>query len=116
MNEHAHLDDEALAELREVMDDDFSILLTTFIDDSGERVSALKNLFGAADAEAFSKAAHSFKGSCINIGAPRLGDLCLEAEQMGRSGDLSGAEDLLARIEQEFETVKTLLQPYLASA
>ncbi|WP_227519862.1 Hpt domain-containing protein [Mangrovitalea sediminis] len=110
------MDDEALAELREVMDDDFSILISTFIDDSAERVSTLKKRFDAADAEAFSKAAHSFKGSCINIGAPRLGDLCLEAEQMGRSGDLTGAEDLLASIEQEFETVKTLLQPYLASA
>lgn len=113
MNERAHLDDEALAELREVMDDDFTVLITTFIEDSVARVAALKQTLQAADAEAFSKAAHSFKGSCINIGAPLLGELCLEAERMGRTGDLTGAKALLDDIEAEFDTVNSLLQHYL---
>ena len=115
MNERAHLDDEALAELREVMDDDFAVLITTFIEDSAVRIAALKRTLESAEAEAFSKAAHSFKGSCINIGAPLLGELCLEAERMGRTGDLTGAEPLLKEIEEEFETVRGLLQRYLKS-
>lgn len=113
MNERAHLDDEALAELREVMDDDFTVLITTFIEDSVARVAALRQTLDAADAEAFSKAAHSFKGSCINIGAPLLGELCLEAERMGRTGNLTGAEALIKDISTEFETVTGLLQHYL---
>ena len=115
MNERTHLDDEALAELRDVMDDDFAILIDTFIEDSSARIEALRNALATGDADAFSKAAHSFKGSCINIGAPLLGELCLEAERMGRTGDLSDGTTLLQNIESEFGQVKELLEQYLDS-
>ena len=113
MNEIQHLDHEALAELREVMDDDFQILIATFLSDSQERVRTLRSALEAGDAEAFAKAAHSFKGSCINIGAPLLGRLCLEAEQLGRSGALSSGADLIDRIETEFAEVRRALADYM---
>ncbi len=116
MNDTQHLDHEALAELREVMDDDFQILITTFLADSRERLRSLRDALDAGDAATFSKAAHSFKGSCINIGAPALGALCLEAEQLGRGGDLAGAPALIARIEAEFEKVRELLTDYVTES
>jgi len=116
MNDTQHLDDEALAELKEVMDDDFQILITTFLADSRERLGSLREALDAGDAATFAKAAHSFKGSCINIGAPLLGVLCLEAEQLGRSGDLSGAPELIGRIESEFEQVRESLTDYVTES
>lgn len=116
MNANQHLDHEALAELKEVMDDDFQILISTFLSDSRERVRALREALEHRDSETFAKAAHSFKGSCINIGAPRLGQLCLDAERQGRSGDLSDAPALLDAIESEFESVDHALMDYVTTS
>ena len=84
MNDKPHLDEEALAELRDVMEDEFPVLIENYINDSRERISALEDAIEAGDAEECRKTAHSFKGSCINIGAPRLGSICFLAEQAAR--------------------------------
>lgn len=114
MNASHHLDHEALAELKEVMQDDFQILISTFLSDSRERIRALQVALADSDAASFAKAAHSFKGSCINMGAPRLGELCLEAERKGREGSLAGAAQLVKKIEAEFEAVHGALGEYLS--
>lgn len=113
MNDKPHLDSEALAELLEVMESDFGILISTYLSDSQERIASLDLALEGADAEAFCQAAHSFKGSCINIGAPRLGDLCMHAENAGRSGDLAAAPQLMDDIRKEFVEVSKLLRGYL---
>jgi len=84
-----HLDSAVLAALQDVMEDEYPVLLDTFLIDSEERLLVLRQAEQAADAQSLRLAAHSFKGSCINIGAPRLGELCFEAEKAGR--DLAGA-------------------------
>ncbi|MCK7547077.1 Hpt domain-containing protein [Marinobacter koreensis] len=109
MTDKSHLDEEALAELQDVMEDEFEVLIQTYVSDSRERIAALKRALEHQDADAFAKTAHSFKGSCINIGAPRLGELCLEAEQAGKSEDLTGADAIIQRIEEEFRTVSEML-------
>ena len=72
MNDKPHLDVEALAELQDVMEDEFDVLIQTYLADSRSRIDGLKEALATADPEHFAKTAHSFKGSCINIGAPRL--------------------------------------------
>ena len=109
MSEKPHLDEEALAELQDVMEDEFDVLIQTYIADSKDRIAGLKEALAAGDTDAFTKTAHSFKGSCINIGAPRLGELSLQAEMAGKVGDLSTAPDLIEAIEAEFRTVTELL-------
>ncbi|NWO05201.1 MAG: Hpt domain-containing protein [Alteromonadaceae bacterium] len=109
MTEQPRLDENALAELKEVMDSDFDALVQTFLADSRSRIQTLREALGQADEEQIVKTAHSFKGSCINMGAPRLSDHCSQAEQAGKAGDLSGMDVRLARIEQEFEEVERRL-------
>lgn len=113
MNDKPHLDEEALAELRDVMEDEFDILIQTYITDSSERIEALHQALTGDDQDAFAKTAHSFKGSSINIGACRLGDLCLTAEQIGREGRLEEARQLLPELEAEFITVRQLMEESL---
>ncbi len=110
MNDKPHLDEEALAELQEVMEEEFGVLIKTYLSDSQDRIQALRNAVQANDADAFTKTAHSFKGSCFNIGAPRLGALCLAAEAAGREGRLADAQQQLAVIQQEFDTIRDMLQ------
>ncbi|PCM45315.1 Hpt domain-containing protein [Marinobacter sp. ANT_B65] len=100
-----HLDEEALAELREVMEDEFPILIETYLMDSKERVESLKEAVANEDSDAFAKTAHSFKGSSINIGAPRLGELCLKAERVGQSEKLDEAPAVIEDIDAEFQRV-----------
>lgn len=113
MNDKPHLDEEALAELRDVMEDEFDILIQTYISDSRERIEALHQALFAADQDAFAKTAHSFKGSSINIGASRLGDLCRQAEVAGREGRLDDARQMLPELEAEFVTVRQLMEESL---
>ncbi|MGM0767134.1 MAG: Hpt domain-containing protein [Pseudomonadota bacterium] len=113
MNDRPHLDEEALAELQDVMDDEFDVLIHTYLNDSAERISSLRAALEAGDADALARAAHSFKGSCINIGAPRLGALCMEVEEAGRASRLTGLEPMLASIESEFHQVRDGLESFL---
>lgn len=113
MTDRQHLNEEALAELQDVMEDEFDVLIQTYIIDSRDRIASLKAALAAADAGAFARTAHSLKGSCINIGAPRLGELCLEAEEAGKVPDLGEASQLVGAIEEEFATVTDLLDRLL---
>jgi len=113
MTDKQHLDEEALAELQDVMEDEFDVLIQTFIIDSRDRIATLNAALRAGDADAFTRTAHSLKGSCINIGAPRLGELCLEAEEAAKVPDLAEASRLVSAIEEEFASVIGLLEGLL---
>lgn len=113
MTDKPHLDEEALAELRDVMEDEFDILINTYIMDSSDRIAHLRSALEQEDADRFSKSAHSLKGSCINIGAPRLGELCFEAEKAGHDNRLQEAAGMVDAIESEFRTVEAGLKQFL---
>lgn len=114
MTEQQHLDHEALAELRDVMEDEFSILINTFLQDAQERLRKLSEAADGSDPASLRNIAHSFKGSCINIGAPALADCCFAAEQAGREGDLSDSGHHIAAIEAELGAVREELKRYIA--
>ncbi|WP_323752086.1 Hpt domain-containing protein [Marinobacter sp.] len=112
MSDIPRLDEEALAELQDVMEDEFGVLIETYLADSRTRIVGLNEAFEAGDADRLRKAAHSLKGSCINIGVPRLGSLCFELETLGDIGQLEDAEPVLAAIAQEFQEVSRQLENF----
>ncbi|MDI9245909.1 Hpt domain-containing protein [Marinobacter sp. CHS3-4] len=114
MNDKPHLDEEALTELQDVMEEEFAVLINTYLKDSSDRITYLRNAIGSADADAFAKTAHSFKGSSINIGAPKLGDLCLEAENAGKANRLGDAAKVVDQIETEFLRIQKTLKEFLS--
>lgn len=104
-----HLDAAVLDELRAVLGDDFPVLITTFITDSEKRLAALRAAASAANAGQLREAAHSFKGSALNMGARQLSLLCMDAETRARSGDVTGIECLVDEIAAEARLVSGLL-------
>jgi HPt (histidine-containing phosphotransfer) domain-containing protein len=102
-----HLDRDVLSALQEVMEDEYSTLLDTFLADSKERLSLLRK---AGDAETLGATAHSFKGSCSNMGAIRLAQLCNELEQRARQTPLEGIEKLVGEIDGEFAIIRPLYE------
>lgn len=108
----AHLDDAVLSALQDVMAEEFPLLLETFIGDSEERLRGLREALAHADAHALRHTAHSFKGSCGNMGALRLTALCKQLEDLARHGNLGAATPLVAEVESEFASVRRLLESY----
>lgn len=105
-----HLDDAALSALRDVMAEEYPLLLETFISDSEERLRSLREALANADSQALRHAAHSFKGSCGNMGAQILAGLCKQLEESARQTDLPHAEALVEQVEREFAIVRILLK------
>ncbi|MCY1273159.1 Hpt domain protein [compost metagenome] len=105
-----HLDHSVLSALRDVMEDEFPVLLDTFMVDSAERLRQIMQAYAQADCQALRLAAHSFKGSCSNMGAPVLAGLCKQLEDFARREQLADAPVLIHQIEQEFGLVRDLLQ------
>ncbi|WP_166364250.1 Hpt domain-containing protein [Pseudomonas akapageensis] len=87
------------------MEDQYPLLLDTFLDDSQKLLSRLHE---ARTAQALGEAAHTLKGSSSNMGALELADLCRQLEERAQQIPLSGLEELVDRIEQEFMTVRRL--------
>lgn len=101
-----HIDSCVLATLQAVMEAEYPVLLDTFLADSEERLRLLKAACLAGNAENLRQAAHSFKGSCSNMGAALLAELCRELEEAARLVQLADAPELINSIEREFAIVR----------
>ena len=105
-----HLDLDALNTLKQVMEDDFPLLVDTFIQDSSTRIASLRELIQGNDADLIRRAAHSFKGSSSNLGAIQLSALCAAIEKKALAGNFNGLAADLAELEGEFARVEQSLR------
>lgn len=59
--------------------------------------------------DAMWQSAHKLKGTSLNIGARRLGELCRRLEVQGRSGEMNGLEEIVSQLDFVYkETLKEL--------
>lgn len=107
-----HLDYDTLNTLKQVMEDDFELLIDTFVLDSNDRIQTLHRVIKDNQADLIRRAAHSFKGSSSNIGAPRLASLCSALEKKVLTNNFDGLPDDLRAIEREFAQVEILLRTF----
>lgn len=105
-----HVDTAALGELREVMEDEFDLLIEAFVLDARERLDELAGAVALADADLARRAAHSLKGSCGNVGAVLLADLADHTEAACRDGRLAEVPAMLPGLAGELDLVCSLLQ------
>lgn len=105
----AQLDEDTLRELRAVLGKDFRMLVDTWVADCQVRLQLLQAALAGQDAAALREAAHSLKGSSLNLGALRLADHCLAMETAARAGELARAKALLPAIDAEYRQVAPLL-------
>ena len=100
-----HLDAEVLREIRELMGDDFELLLEAYQSDADASMAAIQSAVAAADAPTLRHYTHSLKGSCSNIGAVSLANLCARLEQRAKADDLTEIESLIDCVIGEFDAV-----------
>ncbi|MFP4440240.1 MAG: PAS domain S-box protein [Chloroflexaceae bacterium] len=102
---------QSLHELQAAGEPNFlSDLINIYFSDAPIFINKMKTALTHADMVSLCEAVHSFKGSSASIGARTVAMLCRELELLVRSGSLAGAQDLLLRIEAEYERVKPELE------
>lgn len=82
-------------------------VLQLFLDDVPGRIERLRTACQTGNAVELHRAAHSLKGSAGNIGARDLLAVCRQLDELGKSGDVSGAQSLVASLDAEYSRVET---------
>ena len=99
-----------LQELQQETDSEFVIeLIDIYISETPKQIQAIAAALTAQTLPALMIAAHTLKGSSLNLGAKQLGALCLKLEEIGRTGKPIPEGSSVAEIENEYENVKTML-------
>ncbi len=106
-----NLDLEALAELQDLLEEDFVALLQEFIDSSKQTSVELAQQIMLQDQSEVRRGAHSLKGSALNIGAPILGATLATLEDAAvQASTKAELEALLHQMQNELELTVTALQ------
>lgn len=99
--------------LQEVMEDEYLTLIDVFLNDSDQRLDLLRQAARSQgvpgtlpDLAQLGLAAHSFKGSSSNMGAMHLSELCRQLEEQARYQALDGLEELVSRIDREYQAIR----------
>jgi two-component system sensor histidine kinase/response regulator len=102
------LDETVVRSLMSVDDDGTLMdeLVATFMRIAPVRIGALRKAVRAGDPANLERAAHSFLGSCGNLGCRRMADLCARLEVLGRNGSTAGAAEAVREIEEAYAAVK----------
>jgi signal transduction histidine kinase/CheY-like chemotaxis protein/HPt (histidine-containing phosphotransfer) domain-containing protein len=88
----------------------FFRLLTMFLEDAPARIRKMRDSLAQGDAEGVFAAAHSLKGLSGNLGAMTMMNLSQDLQALGQQGNLTGVEELLGRVESEFQAVRQTLE------
>ncbi len=88
-------------------------LIHTFLQDSSDRLVTFHELVGGSNIDLIRRTAHSFKGSCSNLGALRLASLCSVVERKALNRELESFPADVTEIEEEFLLVKQMMLDFL---
>lgn len=109
------LDERIVGELKEIMGEDLGVLFETFIVDSQDKISQLKDIVFSTDLDAIRRLAHSLKGSSRNVGANNLANHCEKLEQDARNDSLGDRQRYFDDISETFHITKTAIHNDLLS-
>ncbi len=108
------VDQSVLAGLRELQEegepDILAELCELFLEDVPTQLEALREAAEGGDASSVEQVAHTLKGSCGNMGALKMSNICAELQDIGHSEELSRAIVLVERLGAEFGQVRPALE------
>ncbi|MGD0590992.1 MAG: Hpt domain-containing protein [Bacteroidota bacterium] len=112
-------DNPLLTRLQElVQETDFEFvteLVDIFLNETPTQIQTMVKGLDTQDHHMLTIAAHTLKGSSLNLGAKQLGAACFRLEELGRSGMPISANINTKEIESEFEQVKAILLTFKQS-
>jgi len=89
---------------------DLARIVALFIDDVPPRLESLRRAVERKDTQEVEETAHLLKGGSGYMGAVHMLEICIRIQELGISGDLSRAPELLDALEKELALVHTSLK------
>jgi len=87
----------------------FNEMIQEFLNYIPKQLQTLEEATRKSDAKVVEQTAHSLKGAAGNLSAKRIADLALKLELLGRTGDLTDAQELIDNLRVECK----LLEEYI---
>jgi CheY-like chemotaxis protein/HPt (histidine-containing phosphotransfer) domain-containing protein len=84
-------------------------VVTIFLEEYPKTIKDIRDAIDGTDSHRLNRSAHALKGSVGNFGARKAYDLALRLELMGKSGDLTGADEAFHVLADEMERLKATL-------
>src|SRR5476651_1403592 len=107
------IDMHAIEGLRALSPDDGGVfvreLIEIYLQDTPQRLAELEQALASQDAPAFTRAAHTIKGSSSNFGAGRLTKLAQDIELQGKTHNLPVSAAACAQLKSEYALVAQAL-------
>ncbi|MCB1802062.1 MAG: response regulator [Gammaproteobacteria bacterium] len=111
----AVLDQAVLQELRDIMEEDYTSLLGTFLRNAPQLMTQLREAIARDDVAAMVNPVHSLKSSSANVGALHLSEKARDMEKLARAGDYSAAKRAFVGVEEAFADAERALQEHVAA-
>jgi two-component system, sensor histidine kinase and response regulator len=92
--------------------DMFQDMVGCLFDEADPLLERMRSALGKADAAELLKASHRLKGTVLYLGAHPALDATGRVEQMGLSGDLTGAAEAIQQLEKQIELLKAAISPH----
>jgi HPt (histidine-containing phosphotransfer) domain-containing protein len=109
------MDTSILAEVKEIMGDDFNEVVKLVIDSLPEQLNILESAIENNNAELLNKVSHKMKGSSGSIGALGLADKLHTIELIGREGSTDITEQALGELRETINQVLTIINAELSN-
>lgn len=105
-----------LQELERETDFEFVLeLIDIYCKETPKLIETIATALQSHDLQSLAISAHTLKGSSLNMGAKRMGALCLKLEEIGKSRQALSFDVGIKEIEMEFEHVKVEILAYKQS-
>jgi two-component system, sensor histidine kinase and response regulator len=113
------LDQGTLKQLLDLDDGELGLIqemCQLFVEDMPPRMAAMEVAIQAGKSEEMGDVAHAVKGAASTMGAPRVRNVALAMETLGRTGKGDEkAEVLLERLKVEYERAQAALKAFIIS-
>jgi signal transduction histidine kinase/CheY-like chemotaxis protein/HPt (histidine-containing phosphotransfer) domain-containing protein len=100
---------DVVADLREIMGDEFSSLVRVFLEDAPRSLAKLETAAAARDLDGLVGPAHSLKSTSANLGAMELSAQARHIEHSARQGTLNDAAERVGTLVAEFKRAEQAL-------
>jgi HPt (histidine-containing phosphotransfer) domain-containing protein len=113
------IDDATFARLLDSLGGDVDFLnelIEAYLASSPQLFASMRQAIATGEATALQRAAHSLKTGSSGFGALTFAAQCKELEDMGKAGELGGAESKVAALEAGYAGVVAALQAGVQSA
>jgi HPt (histidine-containing phosphotransfer) domain-containing protein len=108
------LDETTVVELRELMEEEFTDLMETFLRDLPTQLARIHDGYTVGDTELLWRTAHTLKAASGSIGALRISELCRQLEMVGRESSMHLAAPLLDELRVVGGETEAALKAQLA--